>query len=112
MGVLCYCLVTIKKLAVFRCKYNSKNATICYVLFFKSKFYSSLFLIKDDIAKYKNIFEKTTFPKSIYFGFGIFFYNSTTIPVYVQEMADALQVSKRTLERLMAQLKNKVLLVV
>ena len=73
MGVLCYCLVTIKKLAVFRCKYNSRNATIiCYVLFFKSKFYSSLFLIKRWYCKIKNIFEKTTFPKSIYFGLGIF----------------------------------------
>ena len=58
MGVLCYCLVTIKKLAVFRCKYNSRNATICYVLFFKSKFYSSLFLIKDDIAKLKIFLRK------------------------------------------------------
>ena len=73
MGVLCYCLVTIKKLAVFRCKYNSKNATICYVLFFKSKFYSSLFLIKDDIAKLKIFLRKLRPPKSIYFGFGIFF---------------------------------------
>lgn len=81
MGVLCYCLVTIKKLAVFRCKYNSKNATICYVLFFKSKFYSSLFLIKDDIAKLKIFLRKLRSPNRFTSVLGFFFYNSTTIPV-------------------------------
>ena len=77
MGVLCYCLVTIKKLAVFRCKYNSKNATICYVLFFKSKFYSSLFLIKDDIAKLKIFLRKLRSPNRFTSVLGFFF---TTLP--------------------------------
>ena len=78
MGVLCYCLVTIKKLAVFRCKYNSRNATICYVLFFKSKFYSSLFLIKDDIAKLKIFLRKLRSPNRFTSVWG-FFYTSTDV---------------------------------